>query len=87
MDPVSIINAMSVDPEIEMDFGWGGHDFFLRSLTELEPNREYRFTINQEAKDIHGIPLRTAYSWSYSLSPVIKEVTHPTKITVKPTSA
>jgi hypothetical protein len=78
MDPNSVIEGIHVEPEIEMDFGWGGMDFFIRSLTELDPDDIYHFTLSQEAKDIHGLSLQSSYSWTYTLEPVIRSITYPT---------
>jgi uncharacterized protein YfaS (alpha-2-macroglobulin family) len=78
MDGASVLEAIEVEPEIELEFGWGGKDFFIRSLTELDPNSVYRFSIGQETKDLHGLSLGSSYTWSYTLEPTLKNFTHPT---------
>ncbi len=68
MEPDSVLEAFSVEPQVTHTLRYEKNTLYIQIEQAMDINTRYQFSLDSSASDVHGIPLRNAYSWSYSLA-------------------
>ncbi len=79
MDMDSLVQAFEVKPEIGYDLRWKEDRLEVLLDKPLTPASNYRFSIDTTAQSTEGQPLRSDYTWTLYVVPVISKITGPTE--------
>lgn len=77
MDLDSVVSALVVEPDVELDLRKEGNALLIEPVRPLEPDTHYRFTLAASATDTEGTPLGQDHHWGLSTANPIADVTRP----------
>lgn len=78
MDPASVADALTVEPDVSFNLRWEAEKLYVDLLEPLAPGGVYTFRLARTAADVHGAPLAEDYRWAYRLSDLVSSHSGPT---------